>query len=478
MTAYEASLRKGEKSTDRFERNANKATQGVGSAFIKMGGLAKAGLAGLAAGFVAGGITGIISKFGEVAKNIASIGDEAKRAGVSLRAFQEWKFVAEQNRIGIDQMTDGLKELNLRADEFVQTGKGSAAESFMRLGYSAKDLETKLKDPSRLLLEIIDRLGKFDRAAQIRISDELFGGSAGERFVELLAQGEDGIRDTINRAHELGAVMDDDVIAKAAELDRQFNAITTTVGTGLKTAIVEAAGALQDFINSFQGQMAKFEERKAAADLGRLAGSLAGTPLGPEPINHTTPKTDRLPKAVWTPPTPPAGGFGSGSSKKGSSGSSSRDRAASQAAREAESVRKLIDDLEHEKSLIGATDLERDISNELRRAGAAATADQQAKIVGLVTSLHAEAEAQRQAADAAELYRDVAGGVMDDLRSALDDGKLSWEELGDVAINALNRIVDKLLNDVLDALFKVGSAGSGGGGDFLGSIYTLNLKGF
>lgn len=462
LRAYEASLRKGEKSTDRFERNANKATAGVGNAFIKMGGLAKAGLAGLAAGIFAGGVTGIVSKLGDVAKGIAEIGDQAKRAGVSLKSFQEWKFVAEQNRIGIDQMTDGLKELNLRADEFISSGgkSGSAAEAFQRLGYTSQDLAKKLKDPSALLLEIIDRLGKFDKAAQIRISDEVFGGSAGERFVELLAQGKDGIRDTIQRAHDLGAVMDDEVIERAAELDRKFNAITTTVGTGLKTAIVEAAGALQDFIDTFQGWWESYQKRLAASQLGTLAGSLAGTTTPPGPPDpKTTPKTDRLPKKEWTPPKPPPGGFGSGGG-----GSSSRDRAAAKAEREAEAVRRLIDELEHEKSLIGATDLERDISNTLRQAGAAATDDQRAKIVSLVAAIHAETEAQRQAADAMDLYRDIAGGVMNDLRNALSDGKLSWEELGDVALNVLNKIVDKLLNDVLDAIFKVGNAGSGLGG--------------
>jgi len=481
LRAYEASLRKGEKSTDRFERNANKATAGVGNAFIKMGGLAKAGLAGLAGGLVAGGVTGIVSKLGEVAKGIAEIGDQAKRAGVSLKAFQEWKYVAEQNRIGIDQMTDGLKELNLRADEFISSGgkSGSAAEAFQRLGYTSQDLAKKLKDPSALLLEIIDRLGKFDKAAQIRISDEVFGGSAGERFVELLAQGKDGIRDTIQRAHDLGAVMDDEVVARAAELDRKFQDITTTVGTGLKTAIVEAAGALQDFINTFQGWWDSYQKRLAAAQMGDLAGSLAGTtaPASNGPADpKTTPKTDRLPKKEWTPPKPPPGGFGSGSGGR----SSSRDRAAAKAEREAEAVRRLIDELEHEKSLIGATDLERDVSNTLRQAGAAATDDQRAKIVSLVAAIHAETEAQRQAADAMDLYRDIAGGVMNDLRSALSDGKLSWEELGDVAMNVLNKIVDKLLNDVLDAIFKVGSAGSGigGGGALLGSLFTLDLKGF
>ena len=94
----------------------------------------------------------------------------AKRAGVDVKSFQELSHVADQNRISVDALTDGMKELNLRADEFIVTGKGSAAEAFARLGFNASELKKKLADPSALLVEIIARLEKLDKAAQIRIS--------------------------------------------------------------------------------------------------------------------------------------------------------------------------------------------------------------------------------------------------------------------------------------------------------------------
>jgi len=514
---YEASLRAGEKRTNDFERQATKATTGVGQAFMRMGGIAKAGLAGLAAGVVAGGVTGIVGQLGQVAKGLAAIGDEAKRAGVSAKVFQEWRFVAEQNRIGIDAMTDGLKELNLRADEFVQTGKGSASEAFQRLGYTSGELAKKLEDPSALLLEIIGRLGKFEKAAQIRIADEIFGGSAGERFVELIDQGEAGIKATIDRAHELGIVLDDELIKKAAEIDRRFNEISNTVGMTLKSAIVSAADSLAEFIDGFKAfenqrnttlqnrqteimreRLALAEQLKELSDDTNLTDTARDLGFGPATevaklqiaevqaaIDKLNAEEDRIigilsdrtsgmtvKDRTWTPPKPPPGGFGGGTG-------GGRDKAAAAAEREAEAVRRLIGELEHEKSLIGATALEQDIANTLRQAGAAATDDQRAKIISLITAIHAEEEARRQAADATALYRDIASGVMNDLRSALSDGKLEWEELADVALRALDRIVDKLLNDLLDALFQVGKAGSGigGGGNFLGTLGTLNLKG-
>jgi hypothetical protein len=208
-----------------------------------------AAAAGMKAALAGIGFAGVAAAVSDAAASLAALGDEAKRSGLSVKAFQEWKFVAEQNRIGIDAMTDGFKELSLRADEFVVTGGGSAAEAFQRIGFSAAELRDKLKDPSALMLEIIDRVGKLDKAAQIRIFDELLGGSGGEQFVQLINQGSAGIQKTIDRAHELGRVLSDDVIAKAQELDKRFNEVAATVGTTLKAAIVSVAGTTSTFLD-------------------------------------------------------------------------------------------------------------------------------------------------------------------------------------------------------------------------------------
>lgn len=516
MAAYEASLKAGEKSTGRFERNANRATQGVGQSFIRMGGLAKAAIGGLVAGVAAGGITALVGEFRDVAKAIATIGDRARQAGLDAASFQKIAFVADQNRIEVDDLTSGIREMQLRMDEFIiSAGKsGSGAEALQRLGYTVDELRDKLQNPLDLFTEIVGRIEKFDKAAQIRLFDEVFGGD-GERLIRVLDQGEAGIRAMVQQAVDLNLVLSDEVIESAAELDRRFNIVAQTVGSSLKRAIVEAAQALQDFISAFNG----FEAQRTAAldeqlvilgkerlDVERqilelrdkqrrgegVGDGILGTGIGESTIGEALAVHERRMEALsaeeekilavvaarrqaadvpappagetWTPPAFTAGGGG-------------RAKGAASADREAEAVRRLIAELEEELRLIGATDLERDISTTLRQAGAAATDEQRAKIVGLVAALHAEAEAQQRAGEAMSLYRDIAGGVLNDLRGALADGKLEWAELADVAINALNKIVDKLLNDLLDAIFTVNKAGigGGGGGDFLGTLGTLNL---
>ncbi|MEH6645502.1 phage tail tape measure protein [Sulfitobacter sp.] len=248
-----------QRSANKLRDTYGKAGDGILATFKRLG----PGLAGgLIGGLTVGALSGLSQNLGRIVNETAQIGDEAKRAGVSVRALQEWKFVGEQNRIGIDQVVDGLKELNLRADEFIITKSGPAAEAFARLGISATELETKLKDPSELLLEIIGRMEDMDQAARIRISDELFGGSAGERFAELVSRGENELRKTIRAANETGAVLDSELIEKAAELDRRYAALQSRMDSFWKSFVIGAVDAgikiatlrtdLDDLFRSYQ----------------------------------------------------------------------------------------------------------------------------------------------------------------------------------------------------------------------------------
>ncbi|UXT48171.1 phage tail protein [Agrobacterium tumefaciens] len=244
-----------------MQTDAEKAGSGIekalGGASKMLGTFGKGLLGGIAGGLAVSGLEEIIGRVGEVAKSVANVGNEAKRAGLSTKAFQELSYVAEQNRIEVDALVDGMKELNLRADEFIVTGKGSAAEAFQRLGYGADELKRKLADPSALLVEIIGKLETLDKAAQIRIADELFGGTGGERFVELIDRGAAGIRATIKEANDLGRVMDDDLIQRADEFNRKWAAVGGTINTYVKQAVLGLAFAADDFLDRFN----KIEEQ-------------------------------------------------------------------------------------------------------------------------------------------------------------------------------------------------------------------------
>jgi len=238
--------RRAKQSADRMQATYAKVPEGIAASFGRLRTMAMPFAGGFLGGLAAGGVAGVLGNLRRVTTQVATLGNEARRAGMAVEAFQEWSFVAQQNRISVDAVVDGFKELNLRADEWITTGAGAGAEAFARLGFRADDLARRLSDPSALMLEILGRLERFDRAGQIRVSDEIFGGSAGERFVELLGQGQDALRATIARAHETGSVLDSELIARTEELDRKFRDLTTTVGNfGKRVALAIAEAVVE-----------------------------------------------------------------------------------------------------------------------------------------------------------------------------------------------------------------------------------------
>lgn len=224
------------------------------------------GLSSLALGAGAVGAAAAVgvSQVRDMMRDIATIGDDAQRAGLDVEAFQEWSYVAEQARIPIDALTDGFKELSLRADEFVTTGMGSAAESFQRLGFSSDDLARRLQDPSALFMEITQRMQRLDQAARIRVADELFGGTGGEQFVALINRGADGIEAMRARAHELGVVLGEDVVGRATLLDRKFQELTNRVTRFFQAAAVRLfAGGVETATDSLERMFGSLDRARA-----------------------------------------------------------------------------------------------------------------------------------------------------------------------------------------------------------------------
>ncbi|WP_421912728.1 phage tail length tape measure family protein [Mesorhizobium sp.] len=103
--------------------------------------------------------------------------------------------------------------------------------------------------------------------------------------------------------------------------------------------------------------------------------------------------------------------------------------------------------------------------------------EQVASINAVAEAYAKQAQQLKEAREAQALQRDLLQGAFGDLRSALDDGKLDWQDLGNIAMNALDKIIDKIENDLIDAILQANSA-AGGGSGILGTLLgALGLGG-
>lgn len=223
------------KSAEEMEKHLGSAADGISSK-----------LTGMFAPFLAGGAAAVATKFvGDFSKAIAEVSYEAEKARVSTKVWQQWTYAAKATGATIDGVTDALKELNIRGDEFVLTGKGGAAEAFDRLGYSAAEVAERLKDPSRFMDEIIGKLQKMDKAAQARNMDELFGGTGAEEMSKMLGLSVEQIQLLRSEA----ALFTDEQIEAAKKIDAQFETLWRNFAVYSKQAVLESLSYMDKVIS-------------------------------------------------------------------------------------------------------------------------------------------------------------------------------------------------------------------------------------
>ncbi|WP_413709386.1 hypothetical protein [Rhizobium sp. Rhizsp82] len=458
------------------------------------------------------GITSLAAVAKEAVGAVLDMGKAARTAGVDFKTFQELTFAASQSRVEVDALTDGLKELQLRGDEFAKTGQGSAAEAFKRIGMNASSVAVALKDPAQMLETVIEKIKQLDRAAQLRVLDEMFGGQAAEQFVGFLDKGASKISDLRSEARSLGAVLDEEALKKAEELNREWDKMATLVGSRVKTAalgVAEVVAGMVTKLESFSKTLGDLGNSSVFTTFGNMLGVdmskkyklvpgqgiVEDTGGGP-----TTPKSSRSPTGGRL---PSATDIMKGAlidqrinNAFDTSGGSYSPKDAGSTSKQASAYKQLTDNVnEHVKVLkaqyeaqAGLNPLVDDFGFAAEKAamkqqllaaaqesGVKVTPQLEDEIDKLATS-YANASAageilqqsqdkiRERAEEMVELQKDVTRGII--------DGFTSGAKAADIFADALKKVGDRLINDVLDSVFKVNGA-AGGGGGFLSGLLSF-----
>lgn len=476
------------------------------------------------AAIAAAGVGGLAVLTRRAIESTAELGELADMAGVSAETLQELRHAAKEVGVGMDALVDGFKELQLRADEFATTGKGTAAEAFQRLGMSRDEVQERLQQPSVFLKEIVSRVKNLNQAAQIRVFDELFGGQAGEQFVRFLRLGADGIERFQQRARELGIVISNEMVARS----RKANAELETMGDVFRIAGTNLALEFMPLIRDLADLMTDPEFHKGVRDFGqnmrhalefmvnnsdeiiRVIGAIAGMRLG-KAIGGTKgamfggliglagPNIDwkklakdlgvefpelsqrgagSLPANRFAPLGSVAGRAAAGVSDRGSGLGGTGTGIGTG---ELSDFQKVKQNLELERDLIGATNEERQVANMLKRAGVDIDSDRGRQIATLIGQINEETERMRKLGAVTET---VAFGMEDAFSQFIETGKFDFKDMVNSMIKDLARLTFRM--QVIEPLMRnMQSAFAGGGrgapsGTFapIGSIVGSLVGGF
>ena len=196
---------------------------------------------------IVGAAASAVTAIGGTVVSASEAGDEidkmSQKLGLSSEAYQEWDYVMNLAGADINSMQGGMKTLANTMDDAVK-GSKTAAAKFEALGISLKDLEGMSREDA--FAAVVEGFqGMEDNAERAALANDLLGRSASE-LTPLFNQSAEATAEQVKQAHDLGMVMDEDVVKNSAALQDSITTMQSSIqGLGLKLA-----GSLMPIVQS------------------------------------------------------------------------------------------------------------------------------------------------------------------------------------------------------------------------------------
>lgn len=359
MKALDTGAREARAGLESFTARAGPA----GSVLQSFGPWGMAAAAGFAA--VTAGAAAAIQIANQATAAAADLTDAADRIGVGTEALQQWRFVADEVGVPVQALESDLEKLNGTLGKFKQgIGDAKLKPWFQELGISKADLDS-ITTADQLMMMLADRLGQItDRSKQVAAA-RAFGIEAS---LPALRLGEEGLRELMERAKELGLVLDSETVAKLDAADRkaelagqQLKTLADAAVEPLSTAMANLGGWIANAIIQFdrlEGQSPRWIQ--ALATLTRLLpGPFKFTPSFSGLKANTGGQTETDAAGEWNRAdvmrglqaiaTPPRSGFQMlGHDTKGGGDGGAAKRAAAEAERKQREIERLYEQLDRE----------------------------------------------------------------------------------------------------------------------------------
>lgn len=529
VVALEARLNQFEKSFQRavqisnknfgdIEQRAKTMTSRLDASFAKIGTGLKGGVAGMFAG-VGAAATGALAPIALFQKALDTIDiashlvDTADRIGLSTTALQELGFGFAQAGVEQSEFETGMEQFSKRIGEAATKG-GELAKILNANGIAMRDSNGQIRSSEELLgsyAELV-RNAATEQEKMVLVT-EAFGRGGGAMLVGL-NDGAQGILNMKKAAEDAGGVIDEQLLRRAEEMGDRWDAAWRRFTVSSQSAILTVVEGL----DSLNGRMQEFLKNRQAVEMGSMAGSLVGKPgdvltgpgKGDKPdaidvriaqafggeiakaddklIEHLKARYgDAARRATIIPAEPSTAGKGGGTTAK-SSAPDGFEREIAQTQRRTAIIRaqmaaqaSLNPAINDYGRAVEAARIKQELLNAAQEAGHRITPELEASIDATAQAYgdasadaqklaETQDEAKEKARQWAALQQELVGGFLKDLKNGVKPI--------DALFNAVNRLADVAIDNLLKKLFEVKDA-SGSGGLFGGLLgFVGHLFGF
>jgi len=201
---------------------------------------------------------GAANRVYDLAKSVASFGSDMVRTsqnlGMTIKQFQEWRYVAKAADVEEQALLKGIRSLTVNmADMARETGE--AKKIFEQYSLSVKNADGSLKSVDQMITEIAKKFPEMGNDTErMAAMMKLFGSRSGEAFTSLMRLGPAGIEAVTKRFHDMGLAIDEQMLRKLADAEQAFKDLGFA-GEKLKAALGPAIEWLSEKITLIAGNV-------------------------------------------------------------------------------------------------------------------------------------------------------------------------------------------------------------------------------
>ena len=233
----------------------------------------------LVGGAIVKGIEEVAGKLWDVAQAGAAYADDVLTmstvTGLSTDALQEYSYMADLVDVSVDTITGSITKLTRNMLQ-AKDGTGEQAEAFAALGINILNADGSLRDVQDVFDEVIARLGQMTNETERDAYAMVLMGKSAQDLNPLIEAGAEKIQAFRQEAHDVGAVLDEDMLATLGEMQDAFDrlsqqtaAFERILAVSLAPTITEIVGVITSAIEKLGDLIDKGREAKEA--LNQLA---------------------------------------------------------------------------------------------------------------------------------------------------------------------------------------------------------------
>ncbi|MDD5459879.1 MAG: hypothetical protein PHF37_10865, partial [Phycisphaerae bacterium] len=235
-----------------------------------------------AVGAAVGAGIAVLSQYVEKIKEAVTAGAEyadtmntmAAQYRISSEKLQEFSYYQDIVDVSTETFGKSLGKLT-KSMGAVQLGTKQQVEAFDGLGVSIYDTNGQLRDSEDVFYDVIDALGQMENETQADVYASMILGRSFQDLNPLVAVGVDRLRALSEEAHNVGAVIDQDMLDSLNELQDGMDRTKSLTDVATRAFSAGMAPALSEITNMINEKLADPAMQAKLTKIGEAVGEIA-----------------------------------------------------------------------------------------------------------------------------------------------------------------------------------------------------------